>query len=171
MITIATRRDAGSDHYHGFLHVADVARGADVTPATVRYYARIGLLNPGRDHHNGYRRFTRKDLRRVVFVRKAQALGLTISDVRAILERSDRGEPVCDLVIRLVHERLESIKHQLVDLDAVKRRIERALDQWSEAPTGDRSSDLCPLIERTAVDGPIPETGGDASFHFNAISR
>jgi DNA-binding transcriptional MerR regulator len=123
-----------------------------VTPATVRYYARIGLLHPGRDAQNGYRRFTRDDLQRVVFVRKAQALGLTISDIRTILGRLEHGDSVCDMVVDMVQQRLEEIGRQCLELEASKARIERALADWSDRAPCPNDSNLCPLIEQTEVE-------------------
>lgn len=135
----------------GCLQVADLAGRAGVTPATVRYYARIGLLNPGRNDQNGYRRFTADDLHRVIFIRKAQALGLTIADIRSVLEHIERGQSVSDLVVELVQRRIGEIRRQCAELEATSLRAERALEKWSDSNPR-RASELCPLIERVEVD-------------------
>lgn len=131
------------------MHVAEVAREAGVTPATVRHYARTGLLHAGRDHGNGYRLFSRADVRRVVFIRQAQALGLTLEDIKAILETVDQGQIPCQQVKSLVEQRLTFIKHRLSDLQATASRISAALETWEQ--TGDWrpvDNELCPLIQR-----------------------
>jgi len=79
----------------GRLRVADLANKAKVAPATVRYYSRIGLLHPDRDAASSDCCFEEADLRRVIFARQAQALGLTISDIKAMLESADRNNPLC----------------------------------------------------------------------------
>ncbi|MEZ5582584.1 MAG: MerR family DNA-binding transcriptional regulator [Candidatus Competibacteraceae bacterium] len=38
--------------------VAELARCAEVNPDTIRHYVRIGLLEPARNRHNGYKLFT-----------------------------------------------------------------------------------------------------------------
>jgi len=129
-------------------NVVDVARRAKVTPATVRYYARIGLLNPGRDCHNGYRRFSSEDLRRVAFVRKAQAIGLTIGEIRSILEQVGDGLPVCDRVVQLVQHRLDQVRRQRAELQATEQRMAQALAQWSAMPVdAPPDGEFCGLIE------------------------
>ena len=70
----------------GGLHVADLARQAGVTPATIRYYSRTGLLHAQRDPHNDYRYFSPADVSRVQFIRRAQDLGLKIADIKAIFD-------------------------------------------------------------------------------------
>lgn len=136
----------------GSLHVAELARSADVTPATVRYYARTGLIHPGRKPENGYRCFTGSDIRRVVFIRQAQALGLTIGDIKTILESVDHGEVPCHQVKSLVEQRLVSVRERITELQATEARICRALSTWEktnvQAPT---AGELCPLIERLDV--------------------
>ncbi len=147
----------------GTLHVAELARLADVTPATIRYYARIGLLDPDREPENGYRCFSAADLRRVSFVRQAQALGLTIGNIKAILKTVDHGEEPCDLVESLVKRRLVRIRNQIADLQATESRIKQALASWSIV--GDQVSEqdeYCRLIERAAVgNGHSTRVSGD----------
>lgn len=136
----------------GSLHVAELARKAAVTPATVRYYARTGLIHPGREPENGYRCFSGYDLRRVVFIRQAQALGLTIADIKTILDAVDHGEVPCHQVKSLVEQRLVSIRERIAELQATETRIGRAISTWNmanyQAPA---DGELCPLIERLDV--------------------
>jgi DNA-binding transcriptional MerR regulator len=134
----------------GALQVVDVARRTKVTPATIRYYARIGLLHPHRDDQNGYRRFRDEDLRRVLFIRKAQALGLTIADIRSLLDRIDHGQPVYDQVAELLESRLEEIRRAAAELAATQARIERVLADWSGGVHG--RSGYCLLIEQVHLD-------------------
>ena len=133
------------------LHVTDLAAQADVTPATVRYYSRVGLLSPGREPENGYRCFSSDDVRRVRFIRQAQALGLKIGDIKAILETIELGETPCHQVKSLVRERLTAIQNELVTLTATKSRIEAALEIWESEPKPKQDTgQFCPLIEQAS---------------------
>lgn len=115
---------------NGTLRVAELARQADVTPATVRYYARIGLLSPEREPENGYRCFSASDLRRLGFIRKAQALGLTIRDIKTILRTLNQSEVLSDQAKSLVEKRLVIIQDRIADLQAIETRAIEALDLW-----------------------------------------
>jgi len=141
----------------GSLHVTDLARNAKVTPATIRYYARIGLIHPNREPENGYRCFSGSDLRRVLFVRQAQALGLTIGDIKTILATVDDGDVPCNRVKALVEERLASITTKIAELLATEVRIQSALSAWkglnAQAPA---EGELCPLIERLEASSQDP---------------
>ncbi|NIO38940.1 MAG: MerR family transcriptional regulator, partial [Burkholderiales bacterium] len=80
------------------LHVADLAKEAGVTPATIRYYSRTGLLHAKRDPNNDYRYFSPADVNRVQFIRKAQELGLKIADIKSIFASVEEGKAPCGKV-------------------------------------------------------------------------
>ncbi len=132
----------------GSLHVADLAESADVTPATIRYYSRAGLLHPNRDPNNGYRSFSLGDTKRVKFIRQAQELSLKIADIKAILETAEQGDTPCGKVESLVRDRLKAITQQIEELRATKKRIASAIEAWEEPriPKAQGAS-FCPLIE------------------------
>lgn len=137
---------------HGALHVAEVAQITHVTPATVRYYTRIKLLNPKRNPENGYRYFSPEDVRRIEFIRHSQCLGLTISDVKKVLSKIDDGESPCDQVKLLVARRLQETRQKIADLRATENYASEMLSAWkkkgSETMAVADSGALCPLIER-----------------------
>lgn len=130
------------------LLVAEIAERASVSPATIRFYARTGLIHPGRTPENGYRHFSRDDLRRVRFIKRAQELGLTIADIKSIFRDIDTGHPPCEQVRLLIERRLKAIRASIAELQATERRIETAMANWRK-PGGAESADarFCPLIE------------------------
>ena len=140
---------SGVEHHVG-LRVAELAKRAGVTPATVRYYARIGLLSPGREPRNGYRRFHASDVRRLRFIRKAQYVGLGIRDIRRVLAQIDAGEAPCTLVRSLVDEHLEQVDAEIGRLMCRRARIEQARARWAltGASVQRREDEMCPLIDR-----------------------
>lgn len=130
------------------LMVAEIAERAGVSPATIRFYARTGLIHPGRTPDNGYRYFSRNDLRRVRFIKRAQELGLTIADIKIIFRDIDTGHPPCEQVQMLVERRLESIRSSIKELRATERRIGRALASWRKLDDVDLpEARFCRLIE------------------------
>lgn len=148
--------------------VAELARETGVTPATVRYYTRVGLLSPTRNPDNDYRCFSGADRRRLRFVRHAQALGLTIGDIKTLLAAADRGEDLCELVQSKVKERLHGIRRQLGDLEQIEMRAAKALASWNTMPSlTPQPGEFCPLIERYSANRPARVDRGRA--HAQAL--
>jgi len=128
--------------------VVATARAAGVAPHVVRYYARIGLLKPRRDPHNGYKLFCGDDINRLRFVRQAQSLGFTLAEVRKILRDADRGETPCPRVRDIVHRRLEDNRREISARQALQCRLEEAIAAWARMPDGIPNGDsVCHLIE------------------------
>ncbi|HZC24795.1 MAG TPA: MerR family transcriptional regulator [Candidatus Binatia bacterium] len=88
------------------MQVRELATRAAVAPHVVRYYARLGLLRPVRDPRNKYKHFSQADLQRLVFIRKAKRLGLTLGEVRLVFEMSRKGNTPCPLVREIVRRRV-----------------------------------------------------------------
>lgn len=132
----------------GGLHVANLARESGVTPATIRYYSRTGLLHAQRDPDNDYRYFSPADVKRVQFIRQAQDLGLKIADIKTIFDSVDQGHLPCDKVETLVRERLNAITQQIEELRKTKKRIAAAIEEWEQNKgIASESARFCPLIE------------------------
>ena len=67
------------------LSIGEVARRAGVATSAVRFYEREGLLVPD-DRRSGQRRYRHDTLRRLVFIGMLQDAGLSLEDIRGVLD-------------------------------------------------------------------------------------
>ena len=137
--------------------IGQLAQAAGVPTTTVRYYERIGLLEPEGRSAGNYRLygrasleklrfikaaqaigFTLDDIRallgdaslqRLRFIRAAQAVGFTLDDIRTLLIAEDGSVPSCGDVQALISARLADVEQRLQDLYAVKRVLQSALQK------------------------------------------
>ncbi|MFJ4651145.1 MerR family transcriptional regulator [Nocardia sp. NPDC088792] len=92
--------------------IAEVADMLDVSPHTLRYYERAGLIEVGRDS-SGYRAYDVEAVRRLVFLTRMRLSGMPMRDLQHYIELVDAGEDT-------VPERLDMlIEHR----DMIRRRI------------------------------------------------
>ena len=68
--------------------VSGLAKAVGVKATAIRFYERNGIVKSTRAS-NGYRTFTADDVVRVRFVRRAQAVGFALREIRAMLAMSD----------------------------------------------------------------------------------
>jgi MerR family mercuric resistance operon transcriptional regulator len=66
--------------------IGGLARAAGVGVETVRYYQRRGLLPEPARPHGEIRRYGAEDLRRLRFIRSAQAAGFTLQEIKQLLD-------------------------------------------------------------------------------------
>ncbi len=133
--------------------VSQLSRHGGIAPHVVRYYARIGLLEPRRDPGNGYKLFSHGDVRRLRFIRKAQSLGYTLEEIRHFLALSNEGRAPCAAVRDILERRLAESRERLRELIALQRRMRHALRLWEQLPEElTEGDDVCGLIEHAARD-------------------
>lgn len=129
--------------------VKQVAKKLDVSTETIRYYTRLGIINPSRDSGNGYRYYSDKDIHLIKFVRKAKEYGLTIHEISEILDRSQKGESPCPIVKSMVKNRLQETRYKIRELLELEKRLSHAVLEWElkhdHIPTEEM---ICPLIEK-----------------------
>ena len=122
------------------MRVIDIARKANTSPETVRYYARSGLLKPFRDPHSTYKLFNDGDYTRLLFILDARALGMPIADVKTIINATHKTNASHPEVMTLFRERLMTVRKQLKALKLIERRLSRVVDKSQKyhrcAPTG-----------------------------------
>ncbi|WP_254721727.1 MerR family transcriptional regulator [Kovacikia minuta] len=74
------------------LKIGEVANITGLPVKTIRYYEEIGLLVPVVERsETGYRLFHDQILNRLAFIKRAQSLGLSLNEIKAILQVHDQG--------------------------------------------------------------------------------
>ncbi len=120
--------------------VRELARTTGITPDAVRHYVRIGLLRPERDERNGYKLFFERDVIRVRFIRCAQRLGYTLKEIKRILHENEGGRAGHSQVGALLERHISENRKKLAELNALQRRMEKAIARWQSLPEEQRST-------------------------------
>jgi MerR family copper efflux transcriptional regulator len=122
------------------LGIGELAKRAGVGIDTVRYYERSGLLAPHTRLASGYRRYRELELSRLRFIRRAQALGFTLTEIRELLKVSAQ---------RNVQQVKRSAQAKLADIDrrisALQRMRKGLAELVAECPGHGRAAD-CPIL-------------------------
>ncbi len=131
------------------LKIGDVAARSGLSVKTVRYYEEIGLLAPTVERSDsGYRLFAPSVINRLAFVKRAQSLGLSLSEIRDILNISDRGELPCDEVKQHLAMKVDEINQQIKALQLLKSELQQLLNHWQDPPSVVQTdTKICPNIQ------------------------
>ncbi|WP_019487543.1 MerR family DNA-binding protein [Kamptonema formosum] len=77
-----------------------------------------------------------------------QSLGLSLSEIKDILDIRDRGQLPCGEVKRHLETKVEAIAQQIEALEALKAELQGILHNWQERPSAERvSRTICPNIQ------------------------
>jgi len=105
------------------MRIGELAEATDTPATTLRYYEGAGLLLPSGRTPSGYRVYDQSAARRLGFISRAQHAGLTLTEIRGVLDLRDGGEPPCQHVRDLLDARLTALDRQLVELQALRGAV------------------------------------------------
>ncbi len=106
------------------MQIGELARATGVNTKTIRYYEEIRILPPPERAPNGYRTYDPNAADRIRFIRDAQATGLTLQEVGAILELREQGASSCHHVLDLLDHHLEDLNTRIAALEQTRRELE-----------------------------------------------
>jgi len=123
--------------------IARLGAAAGVGVETVRYYQRRGLLAVPASA-GAVRRYDAEDVRRLRFIRRAQAAGFTLEEIGELLalDRTDDRARVRELA----SERLAALDTRIAELEQSRAALERLRSTCASGRKGP-----CPILE--AFDG------------------
>lgn len=131
------------------MQIGEVAKQSNLPVKTIRYYEEINLLAPTVERsQSGYRLFHTQVLNRLSFIKRAQSLGLSLSEVAAILSIHDQGQLPCGEVKQHLETKLVAIAQQIAALETLRTELEGVLSGWEEQPpTHLIHQTICPNLQ------------------------
>lgn len=118
------------------MKVNEIAKLANVSPDTVRFYNREGLLRPRKDPRNGYYVYSSEDLRRLRFVRMANKMGWNLSEVKVILSQGTEGGLASGDLEKLFTDGLCRLDQELKELERLRDDMKGTIQLWRQMPDG-----------------------------------
>ena len=120
------------------LTVAKLAAAGGVGVETIRFYQRKGLLEtPPRD--GGIRRYGSQDVRRLRFIRQAQAAGFTLEEIRELLDLDSSDDR--PRARELARRRIKALDYKIAELKRARDALQRLAKEC-----GSGSSGPCPIL-------------------------
>ena len=119
--------------------IARLGAAGGVGVETVRYYQRRGLLGVP-PSVGAVRRYGPEDLRRLLFIRRAQAAGFTLEEIGELLalDRTDDRARVRELAA----DRIAALDGKIAELEASRAALDRLRSTCASGRKGP-----CPIIE------------------------
>src|SRR3954468_3824700 len=115
------------------MRIGELAAATGTTTKTLRFYEESGLLPPTQRAANGYRDYEPAALSRLDFIRRGRAAGLTLAQIREVIEVPDGGDTPCVHVHQLLPERLADVDRHIADLQVLRATLVQKRDHAASA--------------------------------------
>lgn len=112
-----------------FYTIQQVANLSGLSVYTLRYYERIGLLDPLARAASGHRRFGAADLAWLECLTRLRTTGMSIREIRRFADLRRRGSRTVGLRRRLLEEHARTIARKLATLQENLRIVRRKIDE------------------------------------------
>ena len=123
--------------------ISRAARAAGIGVETIRFYERKGIIEqPKQVNSSGFRAYPLATIEKLQAVRRAQALGFSLREIRELLTLRGRIETDCAEVRALAKTKLIEVRDKVRQL----RRVEQALSELTTACPGRGQLEGCPII-------------------------
>lgn len=123
--------------------IGKTAELAGVNKETIRYYERRNLIPEPDRMDSGYRLFSQRHINQIRFIKRAQELGFTLSEIEDLLNLKMDEETTCTEIKTEAEQKYSDVISKIEDLQRIKETLGNLIDSCSgEGPTGD-----CPILD------------------------
>jgi DNA-binding transcriptional MerR regulator len=127
------------------MRIGEVAASAGVNRQTIRFYEREGLLpNPTR-RANGYREYPADTVALVRFIKRAQDLGFSLNEAKALSDLRPTAGRDRPRVRALAEAKLADVRQRIAQLQAIERALAGFVTDCCRA-----DSAQCPILDALA---------------------
>lgn len=141
------------------MKIGELARQANTTPETIRFYEKKGLLPAPERTEGNYRHYHHGHLDRLRFIRNCRSLDMNHEEIRALIALSEQPAARCDAVNELLNEHIGHVESRIEEL----RQLKTQLTQLSRRCQNSRTMDDCGILQGLTDLQPDDLHGGHAS--------
>ena len=128
------------------LGIGGLARLAGVKIETIRYYEKIGLMQPPPRTSGGHRSYEPEHVQRLHFIRRARALGFGIEGIRTLLTLSAGAADSCTQAREIAAAHLADVRVKREDLAKLEAVLSETIAQCDTQCCGG-TVPACPVLE------------------------
>lgn len=141
------------------MKIGELAEHTSVPTKTIRFWEGEGLLPEPERTPSGYRDYDDTAVDRIGFIRQAQTAGLTLTQIRQILDIADDGNPPCEHVAVAVADRLADVDARITELQAMRRHLRSLAERAATQDPADCEG-YCSIITGASMSEDAAGRGG-----------
>lgn len=118
--------------------ITEVSKQYNITPDTIRYYEKIGLLSKIPRTKSGIRTFDKKSCRQIEFIKCMRNAGMPIDALLEYMSLFQQGKTTVTARKKLLLEQREKLKEKLEEIKKTIERLNDKIELYNEIESGKR---------------------------------
>lgn len=117
------------------LKISELGSRTGLSPHTIRFYEKQGLIEASVRSESGYRYYSDSDVRRAEFVKTARNIGFSLEDISQLLSiRVDKTAHSCQEVTDITRHKLNEVNERIAELQSMQSTLQILLDSCCGGP-------------------------------------
>ena len=118
--------------------IAEVGKKYDITPDTLRYYERIGLLAKVPRNNSGIRNYDEASCKRIEFIKCMRSAGVEIEILIEYMDLMEKGKSTVEVRKKLLEEQREKLLEKQKNIEQTLERLDYKIELYEEIQEGKR---------------------------------
>jgi DNA-binding transcriptional MerR regulator len=131
----------------GMLNIGEVAHELSLNPQTIYFYEKIGLIPSITRNKNGYRLFSEDDVTRLSLIVTLKSLGMTLDEVKEMLNLKDNHRLTCEEVAQELQEKIMQINTKIAQLTTLRSELSNLLRECCTRSKSQSKPCQCTLLD------------------------
>ena len=119
------------------MRISEAAAASGCHLETIRYYERVGLVQPPARRGNGYRSYEPEDVERLRFISRGRDLGFSLDEIRGLLALDQAPGLSCSEVDAIARTHLDLTRRRMAELSRIATELERVIEHCDGDACGD----------------------------------
>lgn len=136
------------------MRIGELAKAANCSVETIRYYEQQKLIPAPYRTENNYRIYNESHLTRLKFIRNCRSLDMTHEEIRELLKLQDMSAQDCTSVSCILETHIQHVQHRIIELEQLKQQLTALRLRCDD----NASVNHCGIIQELA-DMNVSETG------------
>ncbi len=125
------------------LTIGKLAKATNTSIDTIRYYERVRLLSPDARSAHDYRMYEEAAINRLHFIKNAQHLGFSLTEIEKLLTFGESKESTAGDVLKLTEDKIWNYQNKIKKL----KKIKAALVDLAKQCPGEGPASECPILK------------------------
>jgi len=121
--------------------IGQITEMLGLSPDTLRYYEKLGLLTGVARSSSGLRIYSDRDVSRLRFIKRTQKMNFSLAEIGILLKMRENPQRARNNVRLLTARKLTEVENRLKDLETLRKELQLLLNLCQA------SDDGCPIIE------------------------